>query len=114
MVSRLRRSSVLSLAPVAPPAVLEAAAGLSVATTQGATSEGGGSRRVLACRAARRLLWRCSVAVGRREGSEGMVTEEEVVERRGCRTQLSSAWLRLPIVVHPYQRHPFSLSPSCK
>ena len=77
------------------PAFLEVEEGLSVATTQGATSVGGGSRKVLAYMAARRVLWRDRVEMGDINEFVEVMTEG-AAESRGWRTQPSSAWLRLP------------------
>ena len=89
MTSFFRRSSALSFAPLAP-AFLAAAVGLSVATTHGATSEGGGSRSVLAYMAASSVLWRCRVERGDMEAFVDVITEG-AGESTGCRTQLNSA-----------------------
>ena len=60
MTSLLSLSSALSFAPTAP-AAFEAAVGLSVATTHGATSEAGGSRWMLAYKHAISVLCRCNI-----------------------------------------------------
>jgi hypothetical protein len=90
ITSRFSLSSALSLAPTAP-AVLEAVAGLSVATTHGATSEDGESRWILAYRHDMRMLCRCKVDGGGEEDWMG-ATIEGIGFRSGCRTQLISAW----------------------
>lgn len=100
MTSRFRRSSALSPAPAAPDVVLLApwdVLGESVARTQAAVGSGGASRRALVYKEAMRVLWRWRVETRGVVDGEVEAATLGADERRGRKTRVNSAWLRLPV-----------------